>query len=211
VAVLELVPVLEADLVSEPVPVCDGVLDWDREPEPDAEGGAPEEEGAGPEEEATTGGEDEATTGGEDEATATGGEDEAATTGGEDEATTGGDEEATTGGDEEATTGGDDEAFTPADVFPTTDDKLTLASNEEFADKFCDDVGGRIDARIDEFAVKFCDDVGGTKEVLRAPDVLRTGSNDEVAACDFTSVNKMAWRAKNAKIKRICFILKNYF
>jgi len=180
VAVLELVPVLDEDFELEGVPVCEAEFERDLVMVPVWDGRGPDDEGRGPDDEAGIGGEDEAATTPEDEAIAP--EDELGTT-----------EEAL------ATT---DEAFTRTDEFAAPEDKFTLATNEEFIDKFWDEVGGRIDARIDEFIDKFCEEVGGGKELFKAK------LSEEVTFCDFTSENMMTWTAKNAKTKRSCFISK---
>jgi len=139
VAVLELVPVLEGVLELEPVPVCEADCERDPEFEPDGDGRAPDEEAAGPDEDAATGADEEAATTPDDEATTTP-EDEATTTPEDEAATTPEDEALTTAEEALATTeealATTEEAFTRTDEFAAPEDKFTLASNEEFADKF---------------------------------------------------------------------------
>jgi len=203
VAVLELVPVLDEDFELEGVPVCEAEFERDLVMVPVWDGRGPDDEGRGPDDEAGIGGEDEAATTPEDEA-ATTPLDEATTP--EDEAATAPEDEAIAPEDELGTTeealATTEEAFTRTDEFAAPEDKFTLATNEEFIDKFWDEVGGRIDARIDEFIDKFCEEVGGGKELFKAK------LSEEVTFCDFTSENMMTWTAKNAKTKRSCFISK---
>jgi hypothetical protein len=51
---------------------------------------------------------------------------------------------------------------------------------------------------MEELRDKFCEEVGTIELALTT----------ELAFCDFTSENMTTWTAKNAKTKRIVFILK---